>query len=119
MLRRAYDLDNGVYSEAYEREHPYALIEAHEFETNAFKGIFHLYAERYERFGVADRFKISFTEFMQYHPEDCEFMISYCEKRQKEEERITKEAQANADKRVISDPAAVANEIANFKKQNR
>lgn len=103
MLRRAYDLDNGIYTEDYSRKHPYAVIEAHAAETNAFNGLFHLYAERFDRYGVADRFKISLTEFMQYQPEDCEWMISYCEVRQAEEKKAADEAMRNTKSPIISD----------------
>lgn len=113
MLRRAYDLDNGVYTEQYAKEHPYALIEAHRAETNAFHSVFYLYAERYERFNVYERFRLSLTEFMRYQPEDCEWMIKYCETRQSEERKAAEDAQNNAKKsNIISDKDKITAEMA-------
>lgn len=108
MLRRAYDLDNGIYSESYEKDHPYALIEAHKAETNAYHSVFYLYAERYERFGVWDRFHIDLNTFMSHEPEDCEWMIKYCELRQKEERKIAEDAANSAKGKIITDKEQVA-----------
>lgn len=112
MLRRAYDLDNNIYTEDYERKHPYAVIEAHAAETNAFSSLFHLYAERYERYGVYERFKLSLTEFMQYEPEDCEWMIKYCEVRQAEEKKAAEAAMNNSKGKIIHDKDQVAASMA-------
>lgn len=112
MLRRAYDLDNGIYDERYEKEHPYALIEAHKAETNAYHSILYLYAERYERFGVWDRFHMGFDTFMKYEPEDCEWMIKYCELRQAEERKTAEDATKHAKGKIITDKDTVAADMA-------
>lgn len=111
MLRRAYDVDKGIYSESYTKKHPYAVIEAHKFETNAFNGLYHLYAERYERFNVWDRFHISLTDFMEQHPEDCEWMINYSEARQREEEKMAENVKNRTKQSIITDPNQVAADI--------
>lgn len=103
MLRRASDLDNGIYTEKYAKDHPYAVIEAHAAETNAFNGLFHLYAERYDRYGVYERFKLSLTEFLEHSPEDCEWMIKYCEVRQAEERKAADEANKQSKSKIITD----------------
>ncbi|EJO2543994.1 hypothetical protein NRE35_004360 [Salmonella enterica] len=116
MLRRAYDLDNKIYDTAYEKAHPYALIEAHSAETNAFNSLFHRYAERYERFGVESRFHLSLTEFMQYSPEDVEWMLSYCEHRQMEEKKAHDEANGKA-KSIVTDKTQVASDFRSMMEQ--
>lgn len=115
MLRRAYDLDNGIYTEQYEKEHPYALIEAHKAETNAYHSILFLNAERYERFGIWDRFHLTLTEFNQYEPEECEWMIKYCELRQAEERKAAETAANNAKGKIITDKDKVAADMAAIK----
>lgn len=118
MLRRAYDIDNGIYTQQYADGHPYAAIEAHEAETNAWNSMFYRYAERYERYDVYSRFKISLKEFMEYHPEDCEWMISYCEHRQKEEQQAHDEATGKAKQQtasaLITDPGMVSSNLKNM-----
>ena len=117
MLRRAYDLDNKIYDEAYERAHPFALIEAHAAETNAFNSLFHRYAERYERFGVESRFHLSLSEFMQYTPEDVEWMLAYCEFRQVEEKKAHDEATGKA-KQIVTDKSQIQTDLRSIHQGN-
>jgi hypothetical protein len=118
MLRRAYDLDNGLYTEQYAKDHPYAAIEAHAAETNAYNGLFFLYAERYERYNVYDRFHISLTEFVSYGPEDCEWMIKYCEQRQAEERKAAEDAQNKSKSKIITGKEEVEASMAAIRQGN-
>lgn len=118
MLRRASDLDNGIYTEQYAKDHPYAIIEAHAAETNAFNGLFHLYAERYDRYDVYERFKISLTEFIAHSPEDCEWMIKYCEVRQAEERKAAEEANNKSKSKIITGKEEVEASMAAIRQGN-
>lgn len=93
------------------------MIEAHPAETNAWRGLFHLYAERYERYGIKERFSISLTEFMEYHPEDCEWMFKYCENRQEEERKIAEEAKTKSSA-LITNPNDVHVDLRQIKEQS-
>ncbi|UKS72057.1 hypothetical protein MOA67_gp191 [Klebsiella phage KpLz-2_45] len=63
-LRRAYDLDNGIYSEAVDAKVPFSLIAMHEPEAAANKGKWDELLEKYHTHQIKDYFNFTFTDWV-------------------------------------------------------
>ncbi|ATA65341.1 hypothetical protein CPT_Moabite_099 [Serratia phage Moabite] len=92
MLRRAYDLDNGIYSEAYDKATPYSIIEMNQVEAAANKGKFVELLEFFRLHEVGKELNMSFTEFINLDNDIIETIKLCCTRWRSEDDSATREA---------------------------
>lgn len=63
-LRRAYDLDNGVYSDTVDKKDPFSLIAMHPTEEAANNGKWIELLNRYRTHQIKEYFSFNFTEWV-------------------------------------------------------
>ncbi|UQT03163.1 hypothetical protein TOTORO_03000 [Serratia phage vB_SmaS-Totoro] len=92
MLRRAYDLDNGIYSEEYDRSNPYSIIEMHRVEAAANKGKYVELLEFFRLHEVGKELNMSFAEFINMDNDIIEMVKLCCTRWRSEDDNATKDA---------------------------
>lgn len=63
-LRRAYDIDNGIYTPAIDKNHPFSLIEMHPAEAAANNGKWNELMESFAVHSIGKYFNCSFDQWV-------------------------------------------------------
>lgn len=93
-MRRAYDLDNGIYTEEYERANPFSLIEMHPSEAAANKGKYVELLEFYRLYEVGKELHLSFKDFINLDNDMINSIKECCARWRQEDDDVTRKALA-------------------------
>lgn len=97
-LRRAYDIDNGIYTESYDSKNPYSLIQMHPAEAAANKGKWDELLETYAVHSIGKYFHCSFDEWVKQPYDMVQKQIALALRLKEDELRDINSINASAEK---------------------